>query len=74
MINNISWASYCSAMGVLLVIYYSVVLFFFYRNDMRIFIPKHTVPVPVPSSGELCLQQRAFDTHEDAGVQNRWAS
>ncbi len=68
MINNISWASYCYAMGVLLVIYYSVVLILFYRDDIRnIVFRSNTSPLPGPSSGELDLQQRMFDSHQDDG-------
>ncbi len=34
MINNISWADYCLALGTFLAIYYLLVLFFYFRKDI----------------------------------------
>ena len=35
MINNISWADYCLAIGIFLVLYYALVLFIYFRKDIN---------------------------------------
>ena len=54
MINNISWANYCFAIVCILIIYYSVVLFGYYKDDIIKLVVCQLIPSAFPAvSGEL---------------------
>lgn len=52
MINHITWASYLSAVTILLLLYYSVILLLFYRKDFRFVLHRIVAPKPSPQNKE----------------------
>ena len=62
MLNNISWASYAYAIGILLSIYYLFIILFFFRNEVQnLFVhQKNTVLLP----GEKSIYSSQNNTSE----------
>lgn len=60
MINNISWANYCFAIVCILIIYYFVVLFGYYKDDITKLVVRQQIPSAIPDASE------DLDVHRDS--------